>query len=178
MLPRPAFADLAGRLLVTFDRPGRQSYLLGENWSASLAVSELRPKPLGLKPFPGYAAVKLPWTELRRIVEHHEPTWQSALNAVAGIYVIADQLTGKLYVGSATGEGGIWGRWWAYAQDGHGGNRELQALLRQDPEYAKRHFQYGILEIADKNATTYLLERESFWKELLVTRFPFGHNAN
>jgi hypothetical protein len=52
----------------------------------------------------------------------------TALASVAGVYLISDTLTGKLYVGSATGEGGIWGRWCQYV-DGHGHNIQLKRLV-------------------------------------------------
>ena len=42
MTRRPACDELDGRLVVQFRRPGRQSYLLAENWAAQLQVHELR----------------------------------------------------------------------------------------------------------------------------------------
>ena len=62
---------------------------------------------------------------------------------------------------------------------GHGGDKELRELLREKgPDYAEK-FQFGILEIADTNASDGdVRRRESRWKELLLTRQPHGYNAN
>ena len=98
--------------------------------------------------------------------------------SVSGVYVIADATTGKLYVGSAVGDGGIWGRWAAYCKTGHGGNKELRALLEQKGADHSDHFHISVLEVCDPNATKEeVLERESHWKQVLLTRV-FGLNAN
>ena len=80
---------------------------------------------------------------------------------------------GKKYVGSATGENMLWGRWKEYIANGNGGNIELKNL---DFSYIQKNFRYSILEIykstTDDDA---ILERESWWKELLMTR-QFGYN--
>ena len=95
-----------------------------------------------------------------------------------GIYVIADAKTGKFYVGSATGDEGIWSRWCSYATTGHGGNKDIRALLRHKGTDYVQQFCFGILEIADTHASaTDILRRESHWKELLQTR-EHGYNAN
>jgi hypothetical protein len=84
------------------------------------------------------------------------------------------------YVGSAYGEGGIWGRWKAYSETGHGFNKILQALLNDmGMEYA-RHFQFCILETADTNAgKDDVIIRETHWKKVLFSRESHGgYNAN
>jgi len=97
---------------------------------------------------------------------------------VAGVYLISDTETGKLYVGSASGEGGLWQRWTSYACDGHGGNIELRKLLADaGPERANK-FHHSILEIADLHASREdILCRESHWKDVLMSR-SHGLNAN
>ena len=69
----------------------------------------------------------------------------------------------------------IWGRWKDYIANGNGGNIELKSL---DFEYIQKNFRYSILEIykstTDDDA---ILERESWWNELLMTR-QFGYNKN
>ena len=69
----------------------------------------------------------------------------------------------------------IWGRWKDYIANGNGGNIELKSL---DFEYIQKNFRYSILEIykstTDDDA---ILERESWWKELLMTR-QFGYNKS
>lgn len=175
---RPRPDELDGRLIVSFRRTGRQSYLCAENWISALEVAELRPEKLAIAEFPGYSWAMLTKQHLDIVVKQGVASWKAALGAVAGVYVITDRETGKLYVGSATAGEGIWSRWCAYSATGHGGNLELKKLLKEKgPAYAE-NFQFGILEIADTHASQEdILRRESFWKELLQTRVH-GYNAN
>ena len=77
-------------------------------------------------------------------VRRGEPSWQAALSSISGVYLILDTKTGKTYVGSAYGEGGIWQRWSCYAETGHGRNVELIALLQSKGSYgAGTIFQRG-----------------------------------
>ena len=171
--------ELDGCLIVHFERPGRQSYLLGENWNQAMEVAEVRPERLRVAEFPGYSATMLTKRRLDIVVKESIASWRSALSNVAGIYVIADRRTGKLYIGSATAGEGIWSRWCAYSATGHGENRELKDLLQREGESYAENFQFGVLEIAGTHASTDdVLRRESHWKELLLTRVPHGYNAN
>lgn len=126
---------------------------------------------------PGFNKVKISNSKLKTIINNQEKTWKGALSNIKGIYLITDQSNGKQYVGSATGNDGIWNRWASYSTDGHGGNVELKRVLKQDPDRYKQ-FQYSILEIADNHTSDQdIINRESFWKEVLGTR-KFGYNAN
>ena len=176
---RSATDELDGRLIVAFSRPGRQSYLRGERWLDQLLISEIRPDRMRVSDFRGYSWSLLTKSDLDIVVRQAVPSWRAALSAVAGIYVISDTATGKLYVGSATAGEGIWSRWCAYSTSGHGGNVELKALLdREGPGYAN-NFQFGVLEIADTHASQDdVLKREAYWKQLLLSRTPHGYNAN
>lgn len=176
---RPGLNELDGRLVLRFERPGRQSYLLGENWSQAIEVAEIRPEKIRVAEFPGYASITLTKQHLDIVVKQEIETWRSALANVAGIYVIADRSTGKLYVGSATSGEGIWSRWCSYSVTGHGGNSELRDLLKREGDTYAANFQFGVLEIADTHASIDdVLRRESHWKGLLLTRAPHGYNAN
>lgn len=175
---RPATDELDGRLVVAFRRPGRQSYLRAERWDADLTVAEIRPQKLTIGAFPGYSRTMLTKQHLDIVVSQDLESWKAALSAVAGVYLIADRLTGKLYVGSATAGEGIWSRWCAYSRSGHGGNRDLIALLKEKGDDYAENFQFGILEIADVQASSQdVLAREAYWKELLLSR-AHGYNAN
>lgn len=178
MCRRPANEDLNGRLVVSFSRSGRQSYLNAERWADQLEVAYIRPEPLAIRDFDGYSWTTLSKAELDIIVRQSVESWRAALSAVAGVYVIVDRLTGKMYVGSATAGEGIWSRWSAYSASGHGGNTELIALLSaRGLEYAD-NFQFGILEVADSHSSAEdVLARESYWKNLLQTR-AHGYNVN
>ncbi len=175
---RPALNELEGRLIVHCKRQGRQSYRNAETLVDAMTMSEYRPEKMALKEFPGYSWPMLTKQRLDIVVKQEIASWKAALSNVHGVYVIADCATGKLYVGSATGDEGIWGRWCTYSATGHGGDKELRKLLReQGPDYAEK-FQFGILEIADTNANRDdVWRRESRWKELLLTR-EHGYNAN
>ena len=175
---RPSTDELNGRLVVEFKRPGRQSYLLGERWADRIEVSEIRSDRIRVSDFRGYSWAMLSKQELDTVVRQSVDSWRAALSAVAGVYVIADRATGKLYVGSATAGEGIWSRWCAYSATGHGGNRELKVLLNsKGGEYAD-NFQFGVLEVADSHASQEdVLARESYWKSLLLSR-EHGYNAN
>lgn len=176
----PEFAELTGRLIVKFARPGRQPYLKAENWVEQLKVCELRPRPLEVEEFPGFSSVLLPKWELDIIAVQEIESWKSALSSVAGIYLITDTKSGRHYVGSAYGAGGIWGRWKAYSESGHGHNKILKSLLQKKEVTYSCNFQFSILETADINASAdEILARETHWKNVLCSRESHGgYNAN
>lgn len=170
--------EMNGRLVASFRRSGRQSYLNAENWVDEIIVSEILAEQLSIGEFPGFKAINLTKEELELIVRHSLESWRTALSNVAGVYLISDTLSGKLYVGSASGEGGIWQRWCCYAADGHGGNIELRRLLAEEGAERAKKFRYSILEIADVHSSQQdILGRESHWKDILMSR-PYGLNAN
>ena len=143
-----------------------------------MTVHAIQPTKREIAEFPGYRSVRLTKRQLDRIVTARSGTWRSALADVRGMYVIADALTGKLYVGSATGEEGIWGRRCEYSANGHGGNKRLRQLIRDNGNDRLQHLHFGILEVADSKAgVDDILERELHWKALLHTR-THGYNDN
>jgi hypothetical protein len=127
---------------------------------------------------PGFNSVRLSFEELASIIRQDNLSWRAALANVAGVYVITDTKTGRLYVGSAYGGVGLWQRWGAYVKTGHGGNKELRELLRKSgPSYAE-NFQFALVEVCDINASPdYVISREGHWKDVLMTR-EFGLNWN
>ena len=128
--------------------------------------------------FPGFNNVLLSLTMLKTLVRELNPSWLTALSNVAGVYLISDTSTGKNYVGSAYGGDGIWQRWTAYATTGHGGNKELRTLLKQDGTKHAQFFQFTLLEICDLNTSDdYIISRETHWKNALLSR-EFGLNKN
>jgi len=170
--------EMKGRAIAQFHRTSRQSYLNAENWADQMMLLEVKAEQLSIADFPGFKAVNLTFEELRLIIRQSLESWRTALSNVAGVYLISDTASGKLYVGSACGEGGIWQRWSDYAANGHGGNRELQRLLGNGHLERARAFRYSILEITDiHELQEAVLARESHWKEVLMTR-EHGLNAN
>jgi hypothetical protein len=96
---------------------------------------------------------------------------------VAGVYLILVTKTGKQYVGSAYGIKGIWGRWAAYARNGHGGNKLLKGLLAKGSAYPAA-FSYSILQVLPNTLTRNEVVRcEQLIKEKLGSRAT-GLNAN
>jgi GIY-YIG catalytic domain-containing protein len=123
--------------------------------------------------FQSFGQILLDFHDLKKLAEFSDTsiTWVKALSSVNGVYLIKDKTTGKLYVGSAYGEKGIYGRWAAYAKNGHGGNIELRDL-------ESSNFQFSILEIVSATTTAEgVINCENKWKEKLGTR-QFGLNKN
>ena len=130
-------------------------------------------------PFKTYNDVLLDFKELKNIVDTDNAEWREKLKAVNGIYGISDKSNGRLYVGSAYGEEGIWGRWKDYAETkGHGNNDMLVDIIKQNPDYAWDNLQWFILETFSLDVTdAYAVERENLYKLKLCTR-RFGYNKN
>lgn len=174
----PAASGLTGRLVAQFTRPGRQSYLVAENWLDQITLAEVYPRRLSIGEFPGFRSVDLTFDELRLVVGQGLESWRSALSNVAGVYLISDGGSGRLYVGSASGAGGIWQRWSDYAASGHGGNIELRTLVNGSSLDRARSFRFSVLEIADVHTgEPDVLTREAHWKRVLCSR-EHGLNGN
>lgn len=173
---RAACSPMQGRLIVSFKRAGRQSYLRAEGWTDQMLIKEVRAERLSVPDFPGFKVLNISRQMLGLVVRENHETWRGALSNVAGVYLISDTDTGKFYVGSATGAGGLWQRWCEYAANGHGGNRDLKALMKE--KGSRANLQYSVLEIADTHTSEKeILARESHWKEVLLTRLH-GLNSN
>ena len=174
----PACSELTGRLVVSFTRPGRQSYLNAETWANQITLAEIYPRRLSIGEFPGYRSIDLSFDELCLVVSQALDGWRSALSSVAGVYLISDAETGDLYVGAASGAGGIWQRWSDYAATGYGGNVELRALVNGDGMDRARQFRFSVLEIADiHTGDADVIAREAHWKRVLLSR-SHGLNGN
>lgn len=130
-------------------------------------------------PFNSYNDVLLSFKQLKNLIETDNVEWREKLMAVNGIYGIADQSNGKLYIGSAYGYEGIWGRWKVYVEtNGHGNNDMLVELLNKNKDYAWDYFQWFILETFSLDVSDdYAIHRENLYKEKLCTR-KFGYNKN
>lgn len=178
-LPRIKGLDhLDGRAIIDFPKAFRQSYLLGTNYRDFLVVSSIREEKMSIPDFPGFNGVRLSFETLCSIIRQDSPSWRAALANVAGVYVIVDRKTGMQYVGSAYGDIGLWQRWKAYAKTGHGGNRELRNLLRNNRDAYANNFQFSLIEVCELNASPDVITaRERHWKEVLMTR-EFGLNSN
>lgn len=130
-------------------------------------------------PFNSYNDVLLSFKELKNLIETDNVEWRDKLKAVNGIYGIADRSNGKLYVGSAYGYEGIWGRWKVYVEtNGHGNNDMLVELVCKNKDYAWDNFQWFIFETFSLDVSDdYVIQRENLYKLKLCTRL-FGYNKN
>jgi hypothetical protein len=173
-------AGFIGRLKLRSPYNARTVRVNMETQYDDFEVSEVLPEPYTGRPFPGYEDIDLSFEEIETLVRNCRPDWKAALESVKGIYLITDTLTGKRYVGSAYSEGGIWSRWCAYAGTGHGGNVELRALVTTpDLNYCRANFRFALLEHRSfRTPDEHILNRESFWKRLLLTRGDQGLNRN
>ena len=167
--------ELIGRITVHHKRSGRASYIWYKP-EIALPIQEIRQEKMTIQEFPGYNAVVLSHASLKIITGQRIASWYGALANIKGVYLITDVTTGKHYVGKASGKSGIWQRWCSYADNGHGGNRELKNVLKNKGDRHIRHFQYSIMEIADSHASDEdILARESYWMKALKSR-EFGMN--
>ena len=162
-----------GRLIIRFKNRSQTMVRLATSVMEHCEVVQILPDTFDNDIFPGYDKVNISWQELSRVIS--KDGWKTALQNQKGVYLIADRLTGKMYIGSAYGENMILGRWQSYLKTGHGGNQELKKL---EFSYIQSNFSYSILDIF--KATTddqIILDRESWWKTVLLTR-KFGYNRN
>lgn len=136
-------------------------------------VIELK-RPHSIGDFTSYSDVKLDFYDVKQLMTDvtSNLTWKKALSSVNGVYLIRDKSTGKMYVGSAYNEDGIYGRWRNYAANGHGGNKLLLGL---NPS----NFEFSILEITSYTLSDQeVIQIENKWKDRLGTR-QFGNlNSN
>jgi hypothetical protein len=121
--------------------------------------------------FPGF--MQFPATTFEALDDLPD-SWKTSLRAARGIYVAvctkagARTETGKLYVGSASGSDGFWGRWQSYLQNGHGDNEALK-LDR------KAAYQVSIVEVVGSSADVpEIIALENRWKRKLRSR-DFGN---
>ena len=162
-----ALAEYEGRLTVEWDSNINYVRRLGPKHNDFPVTS------LASAAFPGYdtfIADHRLLADMRRHPDRYSE-WIRALSAVQAIYLILEPVDGGLYVGSATGGDGLWGRWSEYAKDeAHGGNVILRRMLGEHPERRDR-LQYSILAILDpKTGRNRALELEEAYKRKLGSR--------
>ena len=179
----PIFEAIIGRLIIEWKKDARAKGRLPESMLSTMYVAEILPEKYKGEEFPGYANINHSYAILERIWEESKPDWSAALMHCQGVYLITDHQTGLRYIGSAYGEEGIWSRWGTYfATGGHGNNKLIKNFLfEQDRgvEYARQNFHMTLLEQASsRDSESYIIKRESFWKEALLTRTSFGLNEN
>lgn len=168
------FNDMKERTIVKWNNP-RCWY---QRISNDMEVQEISPG-LSYRRFYDFTDIILPFPELCEIINNSYTDWKTALSSVNGVYLITDLGTGKLYVGSAYGEDGIWGRWKEYVTtNGHGNNVSLIKLMESNPDYAVKYFQFSILMLLSKTITSEeAIKKETMFKRKLGSN-SFGLNKN
>ncbi|WP_185982574.1 GIY-YIG nuclease family protein [Aureimonas mangrovi] len=170
---------LVGRLKVSLNLSRGRSFLL-ENQIDKIEIVEVLKERYTGQTFSGYDNVSLEFAMLETLVLRQRLDWKTALANMKGVYLIVDRKTGKKYVGSAYGETGIWSRWGSYVATGHGFNKQLIPLDKdQSVAYARENFRLTLLEAWPfRTEDVVIIKRESFWKEALLTRGDWGYNSN
>jgi hypothetical protein len=159
-----ALQQYRGRIVVYWG-PGFRAWVQRPDRQAK-AVIEIRRSAVE-PPFSGFVAFTWPIRELPSVPR----SWQVALSAVSGVYLLICRTTGRHYVGSAYGVGGFWARWEEYFRTGHGGVKELKPLPSHD-------YQVSILEVASSSLSDdEVVLMEARWKDKLLSR-KFGFNRN
>lgn len=168
------FEDLKERVIVKWHGGARNWWQWIKN---EMEVISIHPG-LHYKHFSGYFDFILNFDELKEFVENEYSDWKNALSVTKGIYLISDTNTGQLYVGSASGKNGIWGRWSYYVEtNGHGDNKKLKELIDKEPEYAN-NFQFSILMTLPMIMKQEdVIKEEALYKKKLGTN-TFGLNCN
>ena len=169
-----------GRVIIKYHKTAQTQGMFYSTVQKDLEVLQLLPAAFDGEEFPGYDNVRLSYLQLAAIIQRRKQSWVAALENQKAVYLITDTSNGKLYVGSATSDKGmLLARWSSYVENGHGGNKELIALVREKGlEYVQQYFQYSILENYNARIDDHVvLKRESWWKETLQSR-KFGYNDN
>jgi hypothetical protein len=172
------YREYIGRLIIQYPGPGvrgRAFYL--ENHFGELILAQILEKPFEGEAFAGYENVEHSFSQLETIIRQSKADWKAALQNVKGVYLITDRSNGKMYVGSAYGDAGIWSRWTCYINTGHGWNDQLTKLIAlKGMEYAREHFYLSILEFRSMRTDDQaIIDREQYWKRVLQT-CEFGYN--
>jgi len=158
-----ALGDLRGRLIVA--DPGARAYMrLAE--TTPLTVVEVTRTADFAPPMPGWETLVLDTPTLKAL----PAGWSEVLRQWRGIYLITDTQDGARYVGSASGEENLLGRWQQHVAGPVGVTAQLS---RRDPA----RFLFSILELLSPVAPhEAVIRAEHHWMTRLHTR-KFGLNS-
>ena len=177
------FAPYFGRLIIQLYKGqtnARYTFNLSK-YLQNAKVKEVLPCVYSAEKFEGYDKVHLHYSRLAAMFEGKiMPTYKEALAQISGVYCLTDTHTGKLYIGSAYGEGGVAKRWGDYFGNKDGNNVKLIELHQKEgDEYFEKYFTFTLLEFFGKNYDKdKIIAREQYWKKCLFTNSEHGYNAN
>ncbi len=174
------YSELIGRVVINYSGDNKRGtaftldYII-EN-SEIIAIYQMRYRG---ELFKSIENINHSYYSMETILKNELSDWKTALSKVKGVYLLSDTLTGKHYVGSATGNNGFWGRWSEYIYGLHGNNKELIELVNTNgEEYFKNNFKFSILETVGSGISDdEIIKKENIWKEKLLSR-TFGYNSN
>jgi hypothetical protein len=169
------FSDLKNRLIIDWGHAARSWYQYAHIHDKEVIAIQANPK----YSFSGYENLVLTYNELKEIIKDQVvyENWHTALKSVNAIYLIVDTGTGKQYVGSAYGDGGLLSRWACYIESKHGNNKKIIETLCQFPE-RYQYFQFSILQILPRSITNEeVIQFENLYKQKLMSK-AFGMNGN
>lgn len=176
------YKGLFGRLIISYKKGNTYSkyvFRLG-HFLPEIKVKEVLPCKYNGEKFEGYDRVNLPYSRLQAVFDGKiMPTYYEALKKITGIYCLTDCSTGKLYIGSATGNGGVGQRWGNYLASKHGGNVKLRKLYEKEGDaYFEKNFTFTLLEYFGLSYDPEkIIKREQHWKRCLDT-IAHGYNDN
>lgn len=165
--------EFIGRLKIGYSYKDRITRPKMESHFTSFEVKEVSNVPYVGRNFCGYDEIDISFEELEVLIRKDKLDWKTALENIAGVYLITDTNTGKRYVGSAYGNNGIWSRWSYYMETRDGGNKGLYELREEHGDaYCRSNFRFALLEHFARGKVTdsAVISRESFWKRVLMTR--------
>lgn len=155
-----------GRLIVDWPPPERSWWRRAHR--NNLQVRAILEESAFAEPMPDWRDLAVTWQDLELLPR----SWRDALVHWRGIYYIFDTSDRRGYVGSASGEQNLLGRWKNYAARGDGGNRLLR---NRDP----KNFVFTILQRESPDMTPQdIVVLENTWKLRLHSRQPHGLNIN
>lgn len=171
---------LIGRLRIQSAYKGRATRCLLESYFEGFFLASIEREPYAGRSFPGVSLLSVSLAEFREIVSRHRLDWHGPLANLKGIYLLRDRTDGKLYVGSAYGDEGIWSRWSAYAFSGHGGNVQTVDRFGDDPvRYGTDNIEMTLLEpMLPSVGNEEVFARENYWKVALGSRENGNLNSN
>lgn len=176
------FKPFFGRIILKWKKKNTFSrYVFNlDTFLDDLVVKQILPDLYNGEDFNGYDNVFLSYSRLNDVLnEKIMPTYCEALKKITGIYCLTNTDNGKLYIGSASGQGGILQRWKNYLDTSHGGNKKLIRLYDKEGEhYFVKHFTFTLLEYFGLNYDPdKIKDRERYWKKCLDT-VENGYNDN
>ncbi|MFP5206657.1 MAG: GIY-YIG nuclease family protein [Acidobacteriota bacterium] len=158
-------ADLIGRLIIDWGN-AYLAWIQRADVVEEKSILEIRRERIKDEAFPGYREFQWNIADIQSIW----PSWQDPLSRSKGIYLLTCKDTGKHYVGKADGEGGFWGRFCNYAENGHGGNEGMK-------KHSTSGYSVTILEALATPTQGEIDRLESLWKDKLASR-KWGLNEN